>query len=315
MSLAWIDSEFVPADRATVPLLCHGLHYGTAVFEGVRVYETPRGPALFRFGEHLDRLFQSAALYALEIPYSKDELRAATHELIARSGLRACYVRPIAFPVSADGTMRVSPIGARTTVAISAWEWGAYLGEEAKRRGIRAMVSSWRRISGDALIPAAKAAGQYLNSVLASIEAQRSGYDEAILLDGCGMVSEGAAENIFVVDRGTLVTPSLGNSILNGITRRSVVQIARDLGFTVSERDISRQELYICDELFVTGTAAELTPVRQIDDRAIGDGGPGPVTLRLQAALDDALHGRSERYADWNELVALDVTTERGNTA
>ncbi|NLT05196.1 MAG: branched-chain amino acid transaminase [Solirubrobacterales bacterium] len=304
MSLAWVDGEIMPAQEATVPLLCHGLHYGTAVFEGIRAYATPRGPALFRLDDHLDRLLDSATLYALEIPYSRDELRAATHELVARSGLASCYVRPIAFPVSADGTMRVCPLGASTTVAIAVWEWGAYLGEAGKRDGIRAKVSSWQRISEESLLPAAKAAGHYLNSVLASVEAQRAGYEEAILLDSTGHVSEGAAENVFVVRDGRIATPTLCNAILDGITRQSTIAIARDLGLEVAERNVGRHELYIADEVFVTGTAAELTPVREVDDRVVGDGRPGPVTLRLQSALDDALHGRTERWAHWSEPVA-----------
>lgn len=299
---AWVDGELMPSERATVPLLSHGLHYGTAVFEGARVYETAAGPALFRYDEHLDRLYRSAALYSLEIPYSKGELRAATHELVARSGLRACYVRPIAFP--AEGTMAVSPRGARTSVAIAVWEWGAYLGDDGKRNGIRAKVSSWARLGGDAVMPGAKAAGHYLNAALAKLETERAGYDEGIMLDRRGMVGEGTGENIFLVQDGALATPPATSSILDGITRRSVIEIARDLGIAVVEREIARQELYLADEIFVTGTAAELTPLREVDDRPVGAGCPGPVTARLQATLDDALHGRLERYSHWNELVS-----------
>jgi branched-chain amino acid aminotransferase len=297
----WMDGAFLPAEQATVPLLSHALHYGTAVFEGIRVYETPAGPAAFRHREHVDRLYQSAALYAMEVPFAKDELRAATHELVRRSGLRACYVRPLVF--RAEGTMTVSPLAARVRVAIALWQWGSYLGEEGKRDGVRAKVSSWRRLGGDAVLPAAKASGHYLNAVLAKLETERAGYDEGILLDQRGMVSEGTGENLFLVCEGVLVTPPIAASILDGITRRSVIEIARDLGIEVVERDVPRQELYVAEELFVTGTAAELTPLREIDDRPVGDGRPGPITLRLQAQLEDALHGRSDRYRAWNDVV------------
>lgn len=298
----WLDGEFMTAAEATVPLLSHGLHYGTAVFEGARVYETPRGSALFRYQDHIDRLFRSAGLYSLKVPYSKAEVHEATRELVLRSGLSACYVRPIVFP--GEGTLTISPLDTRVRVGIAVWEWGAYLGEAGKRDGIRAKVSSWTRVGGDAVIPFAKAAGHYVGAALAKLESQRAGYEEGILLDQRGMVSEGTGENIFVVVDGTLATPGLASSILDGITRRSVLEIARDVGVEAVERDITRQELYLADEVFVTGTAAELTPVREVDDHPIGDGRPGPITRCLQMELDDALHGRSERYAHWNEPVA-----------
>lgn len=298
---AWIDGEFVPPQDATVPLLSHALHYGTGVFEGMRAYDTPRGPAVFRHDDHLDRLFASAALYYMDIPYTPQEVKAAVDELIVRSGLRACYVRPIAF--RAEGTMTVSPLDARVSVAIAIWEWGTYLGENGKRNGIRAKVSTWRRLGGDVVLPAAKATGHYLNAVLAKVETERAGYEEGILLDPRGMVSEGTGENLFLVFNGQLVTPSTAASILNGITRRSVIEIAGDLGMPVVERDVARNELYLADEVFVTGTAAELTPVREIDDRPIADGRPGPVTQRLQRVLDDALSGRDQRYLHWCQSV------------
>jgi branched-chain amino acid aminotransferase len=298
----WMDGAFVPAEQATVPLLSHALHYGTAVFEGIRVYDTADGPAVFRHREHLDRLARSAALYAMEIPFAREQLHEATHELVRRAGLRACYVRPLVF--RAEGTMTVSPLAARVAVAIAVWEWGSYLGDAGKRDGVRAKVSSWRRLGGDAVLPAAKASGHYLNAVLAKLETERAGYEEGIMLDRRDMVSEGTGENVFLVCDGMLVTPAASASILDGITRRSVIEIARDLGVEVVERDVPRHELYLADELFVTGTAAELTPVREIDDRPVGDGRPGPITLRLQAELEDALHGRSERYRAWNDVVA-----------
>jgi len=301
--LIWMNGEFVPWDEAKVHVLTHGLHYGTGVFEGIRAYDTPRGTAVFRHQEHLERLRRSAELYYMPLPYTPEQLRSATHELIARNGLRSCYIRPLVF--RGYGQMGLFPLEAPIDVTIAVWEWGAYLGDEGKQKGIRAKVSSWRRIGPDALIPHAKATGQYLNSVLAKIETHKAGYEEAILLDGRGFVCEGSGENLFVVSDGTILTPPQSASILDGISRRSVIQVARDLGLEVVERDIARAELYLADELFMTGTAAELVPVREVDDHAIASGRPGPVTLALQAAYEDALHGRAERYADWLDLVPV----------
>jgi branched-chain amino acid aminotransferase len=289
----------VPWDDAKVHVLSHGLHYGTGVFEGIRAYETERGPAIFRHRDHLDRLHRSAELYYLELPFSSDQLRAATHELIRRNGLRSCYIRPIAF--RGYGEMGLYAKQAPIDVLIAVWPWGAYLGEEGKRNGIRAKVSSWRAISADSLIPHAKAAGQYLNSVLAKEESVKAGYDEAILLDQQGFVSEGSGENIFVIRDGVICTPGHTSSILDGISRASVIQIARDLGYTIEERGIARAELYLAEEVFLTGTAAELVPVREIDDHPIGK--PGEITTQLQTRFDDALHGRAEEYLEWLDLV------------
>lgn len=300
--LIWMNGEFVAWEDAKVHVLTHGLHYGTGVFEGVRCYDTvSHGPAVFRHQEHIDRLFRSAELYYMPIPYSPEELRQATLELIGRNGLRSCYIRPIAF--RGYGTMGLFPLDAPVEVSIAVWEWGSYLGEEGKRNGVRAKVSSWRRMSQDALIPQAKASGQYLNSVLAKIESHKAGYDEAILLDEGGYVCEGTGENLFVVRGGVIYTPPLSTSQLEGITRASVIEIARDLGYEVVERNISRAELYLAEELFCTGTAAELTPIREVDDHPIGEGKPGPITRAVQDAFEDALHGRSERYAKWLDPV------------
>jgi branched-chain amino acid aminotransferase len=301
--LIWQNGEFVAWDDAKVHVLTHGLHYGTGVFEGIRCYETERGPAIFRHVDHLDRLERSAKLYYMDLPYSVEQLRAATRELLARNELRSCYIRPLVF--RGYGVMGLNPLEAPVEVAIAMWEWGAYLGDEGKARGIRAKVSSWERISPRSLIPHAKASGQYLNSVLAKIESLKGGYDEAILLDDHGHVCEGSAENVFVVRDGVIVTPPQTASILDGITRRSVLQIARDLGYPTLESDIARAELYLADEVFLSGTGAELVPVREIDDHAIADGKPGEITRVLQQAFDDALHGRSERYLEWLDL--LDV--------
>jgi branched-chain amino acid aminotransferase len=301
--LIWQNGEFVAWEDAKVHVLTHGLHYGTGVFEGIRCYETDRGPGIFRHVDHLDRLERSAKLYYMDLPYSVEQMRAATHELVARNGLSSCYIRPIAF--RGYGQMGVNPLEAPVEVAIALWQWGAYLGDDGKTNGIRAKVSSWERISPRSLIPHAKASGQYLNSALAKIESLKAGYDEAILLDDHGHVCEGSGENIYIVSDGVIITPPQTASILDGISRRSLLTIARDLGYPTLERDIARAELYLADEVFLTGTAAELVPVREIDDHAIGNGKPGEITTVLGSAFDDALHGRTERYRDWLDIVEV----------
>ena len=301
--LIWHNGELVAWEDAKVHVLTHGLHYGTGVFEGVRAYETEKGPAIFRHQDHIDRLFRSAELYYMPIPYTPAELRQAAHDLLIANGLRECYIRPIAF--RGYGTMGLFPLDAPVEVSIAAWPWGAYLGEESKGTGIRAKVSSWRRMSGDAFIPESKATGQYLNSILAKIEAHKAGYEEAILLDSRGFVGEGSGENIFLVRNNVILTPSLSGGILEGITRNSVLQIARDLGYEIIERDLARTEMYLADEVFVSGTAAEVVPVREIDDHPIGDGRRGPVTADVQRVFDDALRGRDPRYADWLDVVEV----------
>jgi branched-chain amino acid aminotransferase len=301
--LIWHNGELVAWEDAKVHVLTHGLHYGTGVFEGERAYETPHGTAIFRHIEHLERLFKSAELYYMPIPFTVEELRAATHELIAANGLTECYIRPIAY--RGYGQMGLYPLDAPVEVSIAVWPWGSYLGEDGKRLGVRAKVSSWRRISHDSLIPHSKASGQYLNSVLAKVEASKAGYEEAILLDSRGFVCEGSGENIYVVREGKVVTPPQTASILDGINRRSVLKIAGDLGLEVVERDIARAELYLAEEVFLSGTAAELVPVREVDDHVIGSGEPGPITVELQRVFDDALHGRDERYTGWLDLVKV----------
>jgi branched-chain amino acid aminotransferase len=299
--LIWQNGEFVAWEDAKVHVLSHGLHYGTGVFEGIRCYETERGPAIFRHREHLTRLEKSAELYYFDLPYGAEELRRATHELIRRNGLRSCYIRPLAF--RGYGEMGLYAQSAPIDVIIAVWPWGAYLGEESKKRGIRTKVSSWRTISGDSLIPHAKASGQYLNSILAKTESANAGYDEAILLDQHGGVSEGSGENVFLVRDGIICTPPHTAAILDGISRNSIVQIARDLGYTVEERDIARSELYLADEMFLTGTAAELVPVREVDDHPVGE--PGEITRVIQARFEDALHGRADEYLEWLDPVEL----------
>jgi branched-chain amino acid aminotransferase len=314
--LIWMNGEFVAWEDAKVHVLTHGLHYGTGVFEGVRCYDTELGPAVFRNKEHVERLLKSAELYYMPVPFSSEEIRAATIELVARNGLRSCYIRPIVF--RGYGTMGLNPIDATVDVSIACWEWGVYLGEDGAAKGVRAKVSSWRRISPDSLIPHAKASGQYLNNVLAKVESVKAGYEESILLDDNGYVCEGTGENIYLVRDGEIVTPGQQNSILDGITRRSVIQIAQDLGYRVVERDIGRAELYLADEVFMSGTAAELVPVREVDDHPVGCGEPGEVTRVLQKAFDDAIHGRSERYREWLDVVGaapLETPTGDGSAA
>jgi branched-chain amino acid aminotransferase len=301
--LIWMNGDFVPWDEAKVHVLTHGLHYGTGVFEGVRCYDTEIGPAVFRHRDHLDRLYRSAELYYMPIPYEREQLRQATLDLIARNGMRECYIRPLVF--RGYGQMGLFPLDAPVDVCIAVWEWGAYLGEEGKRNGVRAKVSSWRRISPDSLIPQAKACGQYLNSVLAKIESHKAGYEEGILLDDKGYVCEGTGENLFIVRGGKIATPPLSASILDGINRRAAIQIARDLGYEVVEEQLTRADLILAEELYMTGTAAELTPIREVDDHAIGDGRPGEITRAVQTAFEDALHGRSERYRDWLDPVPV----------
>ncbi len=301
--LIWMNGELVAWEDAKVHVLTHCLHYGTGVFEGMRAYETTRGTAIFRHEEHLDRLYKSAELYYMPIPYTREELRAAVHAVVAQNGLPSCYIRPIVF--RGAGVMGINPLDAPVDVAIAAWPWGAYLGEDAKQHGVRAKVTSWRRISADSLIPHSKASGQYLNSVLAKIESHKAGYEEGILLDQHGFVSEGTGENIYIVRDGVVHTPPQTAGILDGINRKSVIQIAADEGYQLVERDIARAEMYLADEVFMTGTAAELTPIREIDDHVIGDGKRGPVTTQLQRVFEDALYGRDPRYAAWNDVVPI----------
>jgi branched-chain amino acid aminotransferase len=312
--LIWMNGDFIAWEDAKIHVLTHGLHYGTGVFEGVRCYDTVLGPAVFRNADHVARLRRSAELFYMQLPFTDEQLRAATRELVARNGLRSCYIRPIVY--RGYGSMGLNPLDAPVDVTIACWEWGTYLGEEGMRKGVRAMTSSWRRISPDSLIPHAKASGQYLNSVLAKVESVKAGYEEAILLDDHGHVCEGTGENVYIVRDGEIATPGQHNSILDGITRRSVMQIAQDLGYNVVERNVARAEMYLADEVFLSGTAAEIVPVREVDNHQIGTGEPGEITRVLQAAFDDAIHGRSERYREWLDVVQHDpLSTPSGDGA
>ena len=292
----WMNGELVDWADARIHVGAHGLHYGSGVFEGIRAYETPKGTAVFRLSEHLKRLDNSAKLLNMELPYSIEELRLACHELIAVNGLPECYLRPIAF--FGYGELGVSAMGNPVDVVIMSWPWGAYLGEDGLKNGISAKISSWERIGPNVIPHVAKATGVYLNSMLAVTEANRAGYDEAILMTADGFVADGSGENVFIVNDGELYTPDLSTSILPGITRDTVIQIAQDLGYTVHEKSLIRSDLYLADEAFMTGTAAEVTPLRAVDDIEIG---VGPITLEIQEAYLDTARGRSERWAQWLE--------------
>ncbi len=296
----WMNGELVDWADAKVHVCAHGLHYGTGVFEGIRCYATPKGPAVFRLQDHLKRLENSAKVLYMELPYTVAEIRAATHELIAVNGLPACYVRPMAF--YGYGELAVGTTGNPVDVVIISFPWGAYLGEEGQRTGITTKISTWERIGPNVIPHAAKATGVYLNSMLATTEVRRAGYDEAIMLNADGYVADGPGENIFVVRNGRLLTPPLSMSILPGITRDTVIQIAQDLGHPVEETLLVRADLYLADEVFMVGTAAEVTPVRAVDDREIG---LGPVTLELQQAYLDTVNGRSERWSHWLDVVEM----------
>ncbi|MBC7229416.1 MAG: branched-chain amino acid transaminase [Actinobacteria bacterium] len=295
----WMDGELVDWKDAKIHLLSHSLHYGSGVFEGIRAYETPRGAAVFRLTDHMKRLFRSAAIYRKPIPFTLEELVEATKVVIRANGLKSCYIRPIAF--RGYGEMGLHPMGAPVNVAIAVWPWGAYLGEEGIKHGVRAKVSSFRRNEANSIPTAAKATGQYLNSILAKMEVVEAGYDEAILLNMHGHVADGAGENVFVVRNGVVFTPPTSAGALEGITRDSVMRIAEDMDIPCREKDLVRTDLYIADEAFFTGTAAEVVPIREIDDRVIGD--PGPITRRIQEKFFEVVSGGDKAYEHWLEYV------------
>jgi branched-chain amino acid aminotransferase len=296
----WMDGEYVDWDEARVHVLTPSLHYGWGVFEGIRAYETDGGgSAVFRLTDHMERLFRSAKIYHMEPPVSLEGAIKVTKDLVAMNGVPTCYVRPIVY--LGFGEMGLNPLNSPVRMAIACWPWGAYLGEEAFETGVRVKVSSWRRLDANIIPPAAKATGQYLNSSLAKAEAVKAGYDEGILLNPNGYVTDGSGENVFVVRDGVLCTPPLAAGCLAGITRASILQIAADEGIRVREADMVRTDLYLADEAFFTGTAAEVVPIREVDDRVLGD--PGPITRRLQEVFTAATKGRDERYRDWLEPV------------
>jgi len=298
----WLNGTFVKWDEAKVHVLAHTLHYGTGVFEGIRCYQTDNGSAVFRLAEHVDRLFDSAHILQMEIPFTRAAVSEAILETIRMNKIDACYIRPLAF--IGYGSMGIFPKDNPVELSIAVWPWGSYLGDEGLQNGIRVKISSFSRPHVNATLVRAKATANYANSLLAKREALKDGYDEAMLLDTDGYIAEGSGENVFMVRNGIIKTPPL-TSILEGITRETVMQLARERGMRLVEERFTRDELYIADEAFFTGTAAEITPIREVDNRILGAGKPGPVTKELQAAFFDIVHGRDSRHADWLTPIAL----------
>jgi branched-chain amino acid aminotransferase len=292
----WFNGKLIDWRDANIHVLTHSLHYGMAVFEGVRAYKTAQGPAIFRLDEHTKRWFNSAKIFQMQMPYSQEELMQAQLEVVKANHLESCYLRPIAWIGSEK--LGISPKGNQILVSIAAWQWGAYLGEDGLNKGIRVKTSSFSRHHVNVSLVRAKASGYYINSILANQEVTAHGYDEALLLDTDGYVSEGSGENVFIVRDGVIYTPDLA-SCLAGITRESIIQIAHDLGFEVREKRITRDEMYCSDEAFFTGTAAEVTPIRELDDRIIGNGGRGPVTEKIQNVFFDTVTGKNDKYRSW----------------
>jgi branched-chain amino acid aminotransferase len=295
----WMDGELVPWGEAKVHVLTHTLHYGNGVFEGIRAYATPQGPAVFRLTPHIRRLFTSAKILMLDIPFSEEQLIEATKAVVKANELPSCYIRPIAY--LGYGEMGLNPLTSTVNVAIAAWPWGSYLGDDGLKHGVRMKISSWQRHDVNAMPPAAKGVGMYVNSQMAKVEAIKSGYDEAILLSPQGYVSECTGENIFVVRNGVIHTPPVSAGALEGITQDSVRTIAADLGYEYREANIVRSDLYTADEAFLSGTAAEVVPIRSVDDRELGE--PGPITREIQELYFAAVKGEVDRYKDWNEHV------------
>ena len=296
----WLNGKFVKWGEAKVHVLSHALHYGGGVFEGIRCYDTDKGPAVFRLKDHLKRLYYSAEVFGLKIPFKRQELYDITLELIAKNNLKECYIRPIAY--YGYGQMGLNPIGATVDVSIAVWPWGAYLGEEGIKNGIRMKISPWIRPPTNVMPTNAKVSGNYVNSILAKVDAVEAGFEEAILLDIKGNIAECTGENLFIVKDSVLITPPTDNT-LNGITRDSIMQIALDFEVKVEERLFNKDKLFAADEAFLTGTAAEVTPIREVDGKRIGGGKPGPITKKLQAKYYDSIHGRAPEYEKWLDYV------------
>ena len=294
----WMNGSLVDWDKAQVHVLTHTLHYGTGVFEGIRAYETDKGPAIFRLTDHIKRLYNSAHILGMDMPYSVEEIVQATKDTVASTGLPSCYVRPIAY--YGYGEMGLNTLPCKVDIAIACWPWGAYLGDDAVDKGVRMKISSWTRHDHNTMPPAAKTVGNYVNSSLAKVEALKAGYDEAIMLAPNGLVAECTGENIFCVRNGVILTPPLSAGALEGITQNSVTRIAKDLGFDIRVDNIARSDLYIADEIFVCGTAAEVGSVSSVDDRAVPC--PGPMTKAIASTYAKAVRGQDPRYADWCEL-------------
>jgi len=295
----WMDGELVAWADAKVHVLTHALHYGSGVFEGIRAYHTSQGPAVFRLTDHIVRLFNSAKIFMIDIPYSVEEIVEATKETVRVNNLDSCYIRPLVY--LGYGEMGLNPLPCPVNVSIAVWPWGTYLGEEGIKHGVRMKISSWQRHDPNAMPPAAKGTGMYINSSMAKVEAIKAGYDEAILLSPQGYVSECTGENIFIVKHGRIVTPPVSAGALEGITQDSVRTIARDLDIEYQEANILRSDLYLADEAFLSGTAAEVVPIRSVDDRELGE--PGPITRRIQETYFATVKGEVDRYKDWLEHV------------
>jgi len=291
----WMDGELVDWADAQVHVLTHALHYGSGVFEGIRAYPTDEGPAIFRLREHVKRLFDSARIYLIDIPYTPEQIFDAIVDTVRVNGVESCYIRPLVY--LGYGEMGLNPLPCPVNVSIAVWPWGSYLGDEGLRHGVRMKVSSWKRHDPNILPPAAKGTGMYMNSSLAKVEAIKAGYDEAIMLSPQGFVSECTGENIFVVRDGRIITPPVTAGALEGITQDSVHRIADDLGVPYEVENLLRSDLYTADEAFVTGTAAEVVPIRSVDDRELGE--PGPITRKIQETYFAAVHGRDDRYREW----------------
>ena len=295
----WMDGTFVDWDDAKIHVLTHTLHYGCGVFEGIRAYETSSGPAVFRLTPHIRRLFKSAKIFMIDVPFSEDDIVQAVKDTVAASGLDSCYIRPLVY--LGYGEMGLNPLPCPVQVSVAVWPWGAYLGDEGIANGVNMKISSWQRHGVNSMPPAAKGTGMYINSSMSKVEALKAGYDEAILLSPQGYVSECTGENIFVVKDDVIYTPPISAGALEGITQDSVRTIARDLGIEYREANLVRTDLYTADEGFLSGTAAEIVPIRSVDDRVIGD--PGPVTRKIQEVFHRAVRGQEDRYKDWNEHV------------
>ncbi len=295
----WMDGELVEWDDAKVHVLTHTLHYGCGVFEGIRAYATDRGPAVFRLTDHMVRLFNSARIFMIDIPFSVEELVEATKETIRVNGVESCYIRPLVY--LGYGEMGLNPLPCPVNVSIAIWPWGTYLGDEGVKHGVRMKISSWKRHDPNIMPPAAKGTGMYLNSSMAKVEALKAGYDEAIMLSPHGHVSECTGENIFVVKNGLITTPPASAGALQGITQDSIFTIARDLDIPMVRDNILRSDLYTADEAFLSGTAAEVVPIREIDDRLVGE--PGPITRQIQETYFNTVNGKVDRYKDWLEHV------------
>ena len=293
----WMDGELVEWRDAKIHVLSHTLHYGCGAFEGVRAYDTAQGPAIFRLREHTERLFNSAKILRMKIPFDLDTVMEAQRTVVRENKLASGYIRPLVW--IGDKKLGVSPKGNTIHLMVAAWTWGAYLGEEGLKRGIRVKTSSYTRHHVNVSMTQAKAVSNYTNSILANMEATDDGYDEALLLDVAGFVSEGAGENLFIINKGVVYTPDLSAGALNGITRNTIFAICEDLGLKVVEKRITRDEVYICDEAFFTGTAAEVTPIRELDRLEIGQGSRGPITEKIQSAFFDIVNGRNPKYAEW----------------